>query len=98
MIDLIVPIPNSTGRRYYYRFYLEDECHIWLDEYAYQERKTPHSKWEDIKKYSRLDARSIWNNDVKIEEKDVPFHDGIVRMIKDKIISQLQVKKWSERK
>ena len=97
MIELIIPINKSTGRRHYYRFYAEDERQIWLDEYEYQERKTPHSKWEYIKKYSRLDMRSIWDTSKRMEEKDVPLDDFIKMLVQNKIVSQLQIKKWSER-
>ena len=97
MIELIISVNKSTGRRHYYRFYAENERQIWLDEYEYQERRTPHSKWEYVKKYSRLDMRSVWGTSKRMEEKDVPLDERIKNMVKDKIISQLQIKKWSER-
>ena len=96
MIELIIPDTFNNLRREVYRFYVENEYHIWLDEYAIQTRITTRHKWQSIKQYSRLINRDIYGDKI-LHEQDVPLHDGIIRTVKDKLVEELQVKKWSER-
>lgn len=96
MLNLV--IDHDELHREYYNFYAEDIEHIWLDEYYIMYRQTKRHKWVIDKGYSRLDARKFWNSVNKIDEKDVPLHDGIVRMLKDKLIDTMHVAKWSERR
>ena len=95
MIELIIPIANSKNQRHYYRFYLENEYHLWLDEYEYQVRKTSHSKWIVEKGYSRLDSRRYYSE--KLEEINVILNDHVKEKVREIVLKQLQIQKWSER-
>ena len=96
-MEIIVQDENDNTNREVYTFYVENEYHIWLDGYSKEHRLTNRHKWQGVKIYSRLDYRNYKYSEEYLEEKDVPFHDGIIRMVKDKLLTGLQIKKWSER-
>lgn len=97
MIELTILWTESQKlKREYYRFYLENEYHLWLDDYEFQTRQTTRHKWIAEKGYSRLEPRRYYP--IKLSEAEVPLTDAIKDEVKKVLLSQLKIEKWSERK
>ena len=90
MIELIFTLDKL--HRECYRFYLENEYRLWLDNYALQKRETSRHKWIDIQRYSRLEPRYS-----TMKEEQVTLNDTIRDLIRKEFLSQLQIEKWSKR-
>ncbi len=84
MKDVEVIIKHNKLKREVYSFYLENQYHLWLDEYKLENRKTTRHKWIAQITYNRLDFR--YSN---ILEKEVLLTDEIKQKAKNNLIKCL---------
>ena len=92
MISNINIILGDNLSREIYSFYIEDFDKIWLDWYCSECRESNRHKFVRIGYYSRLEKRNS-----NIAKEDVLITETIKNAVKEKIISSIQIKKWSER-
>ena len=95
MIDIVKQ--TDKYNRETWRFYWENEYHIWLDEYRLQNRLSNKRKWEDVKIYIRIgDKRNILS-DKLLKESDVILSNWIVAKVREWITENTQIKYWGKR-
>ena len=93
MNSVEIILNKNKLEREVYTFWLENEYWLWLDNYTYEVKLTPRHKFKIKRSYYRLEPR-----DSTLKEEEVVFNDELKQMALNKLISQIKVKKWSERK